>query len=259
LVSGGEGDFNIRQWDLSTNTLRRQLTGHTSRINAFLVLSFGLLLSAAGNEINLWQPPSYGYVATLNSGTVSDTITSLALLQNDWFAVGSTNFNIEVYDGSITFQHTMVGPAAVVSLATLSDGNLASSYADGTIIIWNPTANTQVKTYSIGATDMRLMPAGTSLIYNNGFRIIQTLDTNTDQITVLTGSSHDSAINAAAISTTSPLFATVGDESRCVVRNRSSLAGIFRTESSRLLAVTFLPDGRVAIAGCPAAIRIFRP
>jgi WD40 repeat protein len=80
LVSGGEGDFNIRQWDLSTNTLRRQLTGHTSRINAFLVFSSGFLLSAAGRVMNLWQPPNYNYLTYLTSGAISDTITSMAML-----------------------------------------------------------------------------------------------------------------------------------------------------------------------------------
>jgi WD40 repeat protein len=153
----------------------------------------------------------------------------------------------------------MVGPAVVVSLATLSDGNLASSYADGTIRIWNPTTNTQIKNYNIGGTTMRLMPTGTSLIFNRDNSNLQILNTINDQQQSFASSNHFDVINAAAISTTSPFIATVSDDFRGVATNTSTLIPVIKTESSRLLAVTFLNDGRVAIAGCPAAIRIFSP
>jgi hypothetical protein len=205
----------------------------------------------------VWQPPNYSLMTNLPFATASDKITSMALLQSDWFAVGGDNFDIEVFDSSFIYQHTMGGPAVVVSLAALSDGNLASSYADGTIRIWNPTTNTLMNTYSIGDTSMKLIPRNTNLIYNSdsyNWFLLNTLNGNTQFITT---SGHTAKINAFVYNGATSNIASVGDDQKCIVKNFNTFSQITKTESGPLYAVAYLNDGRVAMAGCPATIKIF--
>ena len=94
LVSGGNyGDNKIKIWNKDDGTLVSTLTGHSSYVGTFAVLTNGNLVSGSGdNTIKVWNSADGSLIKTITAHT--NTVSSLAALQSNYFASSS-------YDGKV--------------------------------------------------------------------------------------------------------------------------------------------------------------
>jgi WD40 repeat protein len=140
-------------WDARSLTLVATLNGHQNQVNSLLYLNDNtsrLVSSSNDGTIRVWNTSNGGaLLATLRvDSTQAIGASALELLSDGTLASGSSwqfmqFWNLTTYT-LIKKLNTIIAFKSLFNLKSLWNGNVASSFYDGTILIWNVTACTQV-------------------------------------------------------------------------------------------------------------------
>jgi WD40 repeat protein len=123
------------------------LNGHTSDINAVVVLKNGDLSSADDSGIIIiWDSITYQLKRNL-TGHTGYTLC-LTVLPNGDLVSGSTDQTIKIWDiVTGTIKKTLTGYFnTIYSLAVINSGNLASATGDGLVTIRDPSSGSLIRT-----------------------------------------------------------------------------------------------------------------
>jgi WD40 repeat protein len=168
LLASASWDKSIRIWDLNSRTAINILYGHTHRLTCLVVLPNGLIASSSWDKtIRIWNVTRkketkiiYGKNGGINALAVFDDSSlissSFDKKINVWekqtildelnftclFEEDSSCANGTIYQGSESEVNMLLTDqnASITCLLVLSDGLLASAYANGNIFIWNLTS-----------------------------------------------------------------------------------------------------------------------
>lgn len=184
-LASGSKDNTVRLWNVTTGAETAKLD-HRSIVEALAVLADGRLASGGlFDTIRLWDPISGVELAEFKGSNHSFfSIHALAVLRDGRLASGSGDNTIRLWDPSTGIETATLGSpaktldftipiertgksgghgASVRALAALPDGRLASASDDTLILIWDPSAGTELarlEGHEGWVTALAVMPDG---------------------------------------------------------------------------------------------------
>lgn len=151
IATCSSDDTQVKVWNTNL-TLIQTYSNHTGGVNGLEYINTETI--ASGDKNGLIQIWSIRTGLTRTTIKTTSAISSLLLLSNGFYLACGLSNNINIYNinnGSL-IANTFRNDALVEDLALISDASslIASSWSDGTILIWNHKTN--ANTYLYGHT-----------------------------------------------------------------------------------------------------------
>ena len=208
ILASGEDDKRIKLWDLNTQQLIANLTGHTQAITSVIFIKNSTILATASNDktINLWDVKTLTKIHTFTGH--SHAIKSLAFDPNGQFlASGSWDKTIKIWDINTGLTlNTLTGHKLQVNAVAFSHQGqlLASASYDRTVRIWQLLdGRYNLLTTLLGHTwavlTVAFSPNGQILATGSGDNTIKLWDVRTGEL-ISTLSGHSWSVVAVAFS-----------------------------------------------------------
>jgi WD40 repeat protein len=253
LASGGT-DGKIRLWDLTTQTIRRTLPGHSDLVKAIAFSKDGKMLASSGLDrvAKVWDVQTGNEMAIFREER--NQAHAVAFNPNEpTLAIGLTNGAIKVCRVDTRSCRNIPGRlGGVMSLAYTPNGDaIASGSVDNTIRLWSVRQRdfgALIRTFTghrFSILSLALSSDGQTLVSSSEDSTIKVWDTNTGQLRF----SISSGIKAygVAISPDGNILASSNNSEIKLwnLSNKQEL-GTLRQHTGVVRSLAFSSDGRLA-------------
>ena len=259
-------DRTIKVWDIDTGRIERSLPNHNDIVLAVEYSPSSDLLASAGydREIRLWNPETLEPVESLAGHT--SAIRALAFSPDGrLLASAGDDRSIVLWDlESRTRRHILEGHRGPVTAVSFSPSGetLVSSSHDQSLILWDTKTGSQQERLESAHGIVR------SVIFTGEDQIVSGHQANAS-ITWNRGPSSwtqqllptESAVRSVSVDPTRQRVAIGTDDNSVIIRDLKAAKeeSILQGHTSRVLSVTFSPDGKqFASAGYDGIIKISR-
>jgi WD40 repeat protein len=258
-IASGEGRGDVRLWDPTRPDDPIVFKGHTDFVRALAVLPGGRVASGSyDHTVRLWDP-ACPTKAVIFSGH-SDTVTRLAVLPDGRIASGSDDQTVRLWDPTRPLEATVFEghSDSVGDLAVLPDGRIVSASYDRSVRVWDPGRPAEHYPY-LGhksyVSKLAVLPDGrvASASPDQTVRLWDPADLANPMVF----EGHLSGVYGLAALPDGRIASGSIDDVRVWDPEHPGNPVIFEHDSGRILAV--LPEGRIALAGYGAAVRLLDP
>ncbi|MBE9080037.1 pentapeptide repeat-containing protein [Romeria aff. gracilis LEGE 07310] len=267
LLTSGNYDGKIRQWNVDSGELLRTLPGHTDAVRSLAIASSGQrLASGSGDGVKVWQLPS----GKLTYRFFGDSMPfwAVAISPDEKSLVGGS------YGGSIVvwrldtgeLHYQLTGHSGPIwAVAIHPDGRtFASASGDQTIKVWDLQTGKIIRTLS-GHTDavrtVAISPDGQTLVSGSWDSTVKIWDLNTGTVRQTLSGHTDRVVTVSLSPDGQTLISGSIDQSLKVWdlpsgELKNTLAG----HSDWVITSAFAPDRYVFASGSKdRTIRVWRP